>query len=466
MVFRFLSPAAAVAIIVFCSCTNRNDSGAIRQPIYAAQGIMAGDITQTSVMFRTRLTATPGAVDGDIAGREGAGAFEISTEPDFPHYLRTEWLHAVQDSDFVIRKVMTNLKPDTRYYYRAVYAIDPDSLYYSGISSFRTWPENAAADTVTFVVAGGVGEALFQESRNNGKSNGTPGAMRMPLKKIPALGTIAGIKPDFIVGAYDNGIPDASSGTREDSIRELRRELHVLPLQPQFAEVFSSIPGYWMDASPSSRIFHEQFPVDNPEMRRTEGCRTVRINELLELWFVDDMDILMNGAASSGDDPAEWFKNSLKESGAAFKILITPEMLIGPEDSGNEAAAHAESSPGRAADSFFTWLSENGFRGSDFFIVCCGADRQYHSMNTFGFGEFACGTLVSSASEKESGNKDTRDTTPEAHIRHPYTQTEPSGGFLAVTFKPAGKNGTASLEFGFYDPKGIPLYSTVKEQRQ
>ena len=47
------------------------------QGIYLGQGIIAGEVTSTSVILQSRLTASDTLNDGDLAGKRGVGMFQV-----------------------------------------------------------------------------------------------------------------------------------------------------------------------------------------------------------------------------------------------------------------------------------------------------------------------------------------------------------------------------------------------------
>jgi len=91
------------------------------QYIFHSQGEMAGEVTDTSVILQSRLTASDSLIAGDLSGTTGIACFEFSTVKDFAHFLRTKWIRAVPENDYIIKTKVSGLKPEIRYYYRLVY---------------------------------------------------------------------------------------------------------------------------------------------------------------------------------------------------------------------------------------------------------------------------------------------------------------------------------------------------------
>jgi hypothetical protein len=59
--------------------------------IYTAQGVMTGEITDHSVILQTRLTASPGPVNGDVPGKKGIARMALDVDSTFPHPRYTDW---------------------------------------------------------------------------------------------------------------------------------------------------------------------------------------------------------------------------------------------------------------------------------------------------------------------------------------------------------------------------------------
>ena len=74
--------------------------------LHLAQGALAGEVTSTSVILQTRLTATPRPVEGDVPGAPGVARFEWATSDTFANARQTAWLRATADADFIV------LQPD------------------------------------------------------------------------------------------------------------------------------------------------------------------------------------------------------------------------------------------------------------------------------------------------------------------------------------------------------------------
>ncbi len=171
-----------------------------------------------------------------------------------------------------------------------------------------------------------------------------------------------------------------------------------------------------------------------------------------------------DGPAKSlwGPEQIAWLKRTLLESDAAFKILVSPTPLVGPDDA-YKIDNHVNREGFRHEwEAFFRWLGDNDFLDRNFFIVCGDRHWQYHSVHPSGFEEFSCGALVDANARLGRKPGDPESTDPEALIDQPYTQEEASGGFLTVTVRPGEGEEPPAAEFAFRDERGGILYTTTK----
>ena len=172
-----------------------------------------------------------------------------------------------------------------------------------------------------------------------------------------------------------------------------------------------------------------------------------------------------------GSEQLAWLKQTLLESDATFKILISPTPMIGPDDA-NQAGRQAEghdtfkrdnhSNPQGfqfERDAFFDWLEENDFLDKHFYIISGDRHWQYHSIHPRGFEEFSTGALVDANSRLGRYLGDPESNDPDALIEQPFTSPEPTGGFLEVTVTPGAEPAAA---FRWFDERGVLTYETIR----
>jgi len=100
-------------------------------PINLRQGVMAGEVGETSAILQSRLTSSNPYQDPrweGIRGEDGWAYFEIADNPGFDNARRTAWLEAVPKTDFLVKTVVGNLRPGTKHYYRLHYGPDQQTL--------------------------------------------------------------------------------------------------------------------------------------------------------------------------------------------------------------------------------------------------------------------------------------------------------------------------------------------------
>lgn len=470
------------------------------------QNEIAGEVTQNSVILHARLTVDGKVKSGDVKGRTGLGAFALSTKKNFQDALRTRWMPATPENDYIIKIKVTCLKPGTRYYYRLLSGQDPAMPEAGPTGTFRTLDKKGVPREVSFVAVTGMNQFSFKVC--NFKKDAKLG--------FPALKAIVSHNPDFLVATGDNVYYDSPYIGRAKTEDKMRAKWHRQFATPRFAALFQNMSTYWEkddhdhrynDSDPcgeiepshelSARIFIEQVPVVDLKDKTPVTYRTHRINDLLQIWLLEGRDYRDPNTKAPGPDKTmwgsrqkAWLKKTLLESTATFKILISPTPLIGPDDTiirvqgGILAPFFGGNTPGQGDDrrkrdnhtnpygfkdegeEFFAWLSANGFLKQNFYIICGDRHWQYHSKRPDGFEEFSTGAIVDRNSRLGRKPGDPLSTDPEGLITQPHIQNEKSGGFLKVTIVPSKGELPAWATFTFYDELGTLLYSTKKTAHQ
>ena len=479
-------PIAIYLFVVGCQLV-ASDRPASAAPIFHAQGEMAGEVGETSAILQSRLTESERVVDGRLPGAGGVACFEISQQRDFQDSRRTVWLQAVATDDFIIKTKVTGLLPGRQYYYRLVFGPQVGDVQAGDVCSFRTLPGKDATDEVSFVVVTGMNYVSFHHGplKNGRRSNEDAYHGSDKGLGFPALATILRMRPDFFVGTGDNVYYDSRGEFNSDTMEGMRDKWHEQFAQPRFVDLFRQVPTYWEkddhdhrfndcdragDQPPSSdlgiRIFREQVPVVDPADSDARTYRTFRINHHLQMWLVEGRDFrspnqMPDGPAKTlwGAEQIAWLKRTLLESDAKWKILISPTPMVGPDDAykiDNHTNHKGFRHEGRA---FFQWIKEHRLDQQGFYVICGDRHWQYHSIDPTGIEEFSCGALVDANSRlgRNPGDKDSTD--PQAEIDQPYSQAEPSGGFLKVTITE-----DAAARFEFFDENGAALYRTIKQR--
>lgn len=439
------------------------------------QGTMSGEVTFSSGIVQTRLTdGTQLNEDGDLPGTAGLVRFEWSEDEDFQDIRRTPLQTSDASHDFVIREHLTGLRPNTRYFFRAVYGRFESELSEGPTCSFRTLPGPDDQTSVRFIVGSCMNYNKFMHGKRGNAGRLITATVDDKRLGFPAFASMKALAPDFFIGTgdivyYDN--PLRVSRT----ITELRKCWHEQFRFPRMIDFFQYVPTYWSkddhdfrfndsdnttDRLPLSvtgiDLFREQLPIVPNDDYSRPTYRTFRVNHDVQVWLTEGRDFRSPNKMPDGPDKSlwgpkqrEWLQATLRASDARWKILVTPTPMVGP-DMASKSDNHTSLKGFRhEADAFFTWLAENRISG---FISICG-DRhwQYHSIHPSGINEFACGALNDENARMGVLPGAKSGTDPEGHIRQPYTSPEPSGGFVLVE---AGKD----LNVVFYSDDGRALY--------
>jgi len=457
------------------------------------QGEIAGEVTDDSVILQSRLTTEAVVVDGDVPGAPGIARFVLSTSDDFSNATTSPWLEATAANDYIIKTLMTRLDAGTRYYYRLEYGPTQENTRIGPTRSFSTLVGAEGNAEVNFVVVTGMNYALFHGDRPRA---GSPEDKELGY---PALETILGRDPEFFVATGDNVYYDVPFDQFERTQSYLRRRWHEQLVQPRCINLFARVPTYWEkddhdyryndcdntttnEPHPSPELgastFLEQVPVVAPNDENPVTYRTHRISRDLQIWLTEGRDYRSPNMADPGPektmwgaDQLAWLKETLLESDATFKILISPTPMVGPDDAdqaGRQAEGHDQfkrdnhSNPfgfQYERDGFFDWLEEHDFLNKHFYIVTGDRHWQYYSIHPRGFEEFSSGALVDANSRLGRNPGDPESNDPDGQIRQPFSSPEPTGGFLEVTVTPGNE---PAASFRWFDERGTLTFETTK----
>lgn len=442
-----------------------------------AQGSMAGEVTATSVILQTRLTGR--LTTHDVLGADGVARFDISESETFEPVLKTPWMSATAEYDHIIKVRVGDLSPGTRYFYRPVYGADTTRVKIGNTGTFRTLDPTSAAPVKIAVVTG----MNYNKFHN--------GIARIPAYSgddkdlgYPALEAIERMHPTFFVGTGDNVYYDHPREPAAKTRTELRQKWHEQFIQPRFVSLFASVPTYWMKDDHDHRyddsdrsgdrlpghalgveIFREQVPIVDPGDSSAVTYRTHRLSRHLQVWFPEGRDYRSDNKMPDGPEKTiwgaeqlAWFKRTLSESDATFKILISATPMVGPDDARKRDNHVNQKGFRHEGDAIFGWLTENGFLDKNFYFVCGDRHWQYHSRHPSGFEEFSTGALVDANARKGRDPGDPKSTDPEGEIEQIYTYDEPTGGFLMVTVAGDEDGNGVFADFSFYDEQGEKLY--------
>lgn len=452
------------------------------------QGEMAGEVTESSVILQSRLTASKLDSNGDAPGRAGWGRFVISTDEDFRNSRKTPWMEAVAEKDFILKTKVDGLESGRPHYYRLEFGPEKTPTSKGRVCEFHTLTGASKSARSSFVVVSGMNYAFFQDGPK-GDGKGAYTGKDKPLG-FPALKAILDLKPDFFVGTGDNVYYDHHKKFSATDAPTMRKKWHEQFAQPRFVDLFAKVPTYWEkddhdhryndndntgSKPPSSElgieIFREQVPVVDPADPKALTYRTHRISKELQIWLLEGRDFRSPNKMADGPEKTiwgatqrEWLKRTLLESDAAFKIVISPTPMVGPDGKGKKDNHTNLGGFRHEGTEFFEWAKTNDFLNKGLYLVCGDRHWQYHSIHPSGFEEFSCGALVDANSRMGVPPGTKNSTDPDGLVKQPYTSRTPSGGFLNVVVEPAANETRTRLRFIFFDENGKQLHEVEKHE--
>lgn len=451
--------------------------------VYQSMGTRVGEVTSTSAIVWTRLTALKernqnglnvgGAakdykkseipkvtvpveeLEGACGGAVGFVRLRYGTDKKLLAHQTTDWVGVAATTDFIHQFRLEDLKPGTIYYYVSESAAGAGKgpLHTFG-GKFMTAPkENVAADLRFCLMT-------CQGYPDRGHADGHEIYPSM-LALNPHFTCLTG---DLVY--YDNDLPMAVNE------RLARYHWERMFSLPRLIEFNRNVGTYWLkddhdtlnnDSGPGDNmgeltfgagqeIFHQQAPLS------AEGpsYRTFRWGKDLQIWFTDGRDFrspndMPDGPEKTilGKEQKAWLKNTIKKSSATWKVLVSPTPLVGP-DRTNKNDNHANPGFSFEGDELRNWFRENV--PDNFFVICGDRHWQYHSVHPkFGLHEFSIGAASDEHAAGSPGEN------PDYHRFHLV-----KGGFMSVDLKRAGNK--SIISFQHHSIHGQVVYKFEKER--
>jgi alkaline phosphatase/alkaline phosphatase D len=473
--------------------------------LHHAQGELAGEVTATTALVQTRLTAIAGPQlddDGDIPGAAGLVRFAYRAATDqqseaasqsAESWKYTAWLPALPARDFIVRARLSELQPDTLYQYRAESSrlptdprgTEPPAAIGQGpVRSFRTLGGADRTDRLTFCMGSCMHYHAFMSGQPNG---GGPVTATAEDKRLgyPVFAAMQNAEPEFFIGTGDIVYYDHPRERRARTRPELLRKWHEQFRFPRLINFFAVTPAYWSkddhdfrfndadllgaqkpSAATGIDLFRLQLPIVPSGNRRLPTYRTHRVHRHLQIWLVEGRDYrspnrMDDGPQKSiwGEAQRRWLQKTLAASDATWKVIVSPTPMVGP-DRASKRDNHTNPRGFRhEGESFMRWLNKEGLERV---IVFCG-DRhwQYHSIHPSGLEEFGCGALNDENAIRGVRPGVKGSTDPQGTIDQRYLYPRPSGGFLQATVKDV--DGQAVLSVTLKDDQGAVGYEAVRQ---
>ena len=461
---EFIKNTAILAGATLIRPTLAADAPAPRQ----ATGVKAGEVTDTTAIIWTRLTAnsarlrdgvviggkvrkgerpvvtvTADKIEGACPGAAGRIRVRYGLREDLSDAKATEWVDVNEKTDFTHHFALSALKPESTFHYTVETSGVAGGAQHGALRGrFTTAHPKVAPTNTRFCVM------TCQGYSDRDHEDGHPIYPSM-LALSPAFVCMTG---DMVY--YDNDEPRAVS----PALARLHWErMFSLPRQ---VELLRNTGSYWLkddhdtldnDSWPGRRlgqltfaegqqIFREQTPMGQL------GYRTFRWGRDLQIWLTDGRDYRSpnNGPDGPnktiwGAEQKAWFKETVKASDATWKLLVSPTPLVGPDRVGKNDN-HANAGFAHEGNELREWMQANV--PENFFVACGDRHWQYHSVHpTTGVREFSVGA----ASDSHAGGTPGED--PKYHRFHRV-----KGGFLSVQLTSAGKE--SRIEFRHHDVDG------------
>lgn len=448
---------ALFSLMVFTSCSET------KVPVYMANGIKIGEVTQNSAIIWTRLTKQPernilgnpftnndkkhfNPPFGKLEEMEGAtpgitGEIRIFYEPisDASERKSVQWKSVKAKSDFTIQFHLTDLFPGKEYSItvegRAVGSTEADCIVEG---SFVTAPSKEDIARVSFSVVTGQDYPRRDDHENGHKI--------YPLMQ--------NLKPSFFVHTgdieyYDKPLPYALN---IELARFKWNRIYSMPFQRNFHNNVSSYfikddhetlkndcwPGQtygditWEDGL---EIFREQVPMGE------KTYRTVRWGKDLQIWLVEGRDFRSNNKMPDGPNKTiwgaeqkKWFFETVEESDATFRILISPTPIVGP-DREKKNDNHSNKGFSHEGNELRSFIGKQ----KNMYVICGDRHWQYVSVDEkTGVKEYSCGPTTDAHAGGFSEKLRSK--------MHKYLKIQ--GGFLSVIVE--RKNGKPELIFRHY----------------
>lgn len=474
---RFAFPLLAIASAVTMSAAESGPR--------MATGFKIGEVTDTSAIIWTRLTEHKEAnpADGPMfevvygkapGGRRRQPLKEIKypagatvrtirnaapgARGEVRLYYRSNEQSPMQSTDskpvdpaadFTRQFTLTGLLPDTHYRLRVEGRGKPGDRGISKFGSFRTAPAKSDAAKVVFTVS--TGQAFGDQDRPDG------------FEIYPSMRKL---DPNFFVHTGDIVYYDRLAKNRDLANYHWQRT-YSLPTNVKFHMNVASyfikddhdtlVDDCWptMKSPYMGNLTFEQglkiFPQQVPMGEST--YRTRRWGKDLQIWMVEGRDFRSantdpDGPSKTiwGEEQKAWFKRTVRESDASFRVLISPTPIVGP-DRDTKHDNHSNKDFTHEGDEIRKFLASQ----KNMIVICGDRHWQYHSIHpTTKVREYSCGP----ASDKHAGGwrkDDFRDD------YHQYLNV--IGGFLSVSAE--RKSGKPTLAMRFHDVQGKVKHEDV-----
>jgi len=453
-----ISEVDSTRAIVWSRLTREPDRVGVNgpRPTYYYEGKLRRADDNTRPDLRPEVRFPPGVTVDNLEGAApgSAGQTRVAYRiKGTSAWQYTAWAGVDPEKDFTQQHWITDLVPASAYEIRVearAAAGAPESSAHEG--QFRTAPTPATVQTVRFTAT--TGHNYYSRD--------------LHIEGWKIYDQMLRRAPDFMVHTGDILYYDQWAKSLPLA-RWMWQQSFSMPNSRRF---YSQVPTYFMkddhetwvdDAYPTMKtrfmgdftyaqgqaVFLEQVGMGD------KTYRTYRWGRDLQIWLPEGRDYRSANPDPDGPDKTiwgaeqkAWFKRTVQESNATFRVLISPTPLVGP-DRGNKNDNHANRGFTHEGNELRTFLAEQNM------IVVCG-DRhwQYVSVDPrTGLREYCTGPSTNAhAGGWPQGQKE-----PE----HLYLNVV--GGFVEGTVE--RRNGVPTLTFRHFSVDGELLHEDAVPAR-
>ncbi len=376
-------------------------------------------------------------IEGAVPGAKGIVRILYKPEGD-TEFKVTPWHKVDPNADFTHQFRLADLQSGTQYVIEVEYGANKYLGRRTLSGTFRTAPAPDTVAPVTFTVI--TGQRYPDRDSDNG---------------FKIYGQMLKLDPDFFVHTGDILYYDELAKTPALANWHWQRIYSF----GSAVEFHKNVASYFMkddhdtlvnDSWPTMEttfmgdltfergmeIFREQVPMGD------KTYRTVRWGKDLQIWMVEGRDFRSPNTMEDGPDKTiwgaeqmAWFKRTVQESDATFRVLISPTPVVGP-DRPNKSDNHANSAFAHEGNLLREFIASQ----KNMVVVCGDRHWQYVSVDaTHGVKEYSSGP----ASDEHAGGWTNDMVFPE----HIYLNVV--GGFLAVTIeRQDGKTALIARHYG------------------
>jgi alkaline phosphatase D len=414
--------------------TYRNQAGEVIEPRGRQRDAIPTVEYPDGASVETIEGAVPGA-EGEVRVR-----YRVAGEQD---WRQTAWHSVDPDSDFTSQIKLGNLEPAVTYEVEVLGRRTGQEAVSSSLTGrFQTAAPPDVPQRVLFTVS--TGQRYPHKDRPDG---------------FKIYDEILRLEPSFFVHTGDILYYD-DLAKNEALARWHWQRMYSLPTNVNFHRQVSS---YFIkddhdtlvnDSWPSMQTtymgeltFQKGLEIFREQVGMGEKTyRTVRWGKDLQVWMVEGRDFrsandMPDGPEKTiwGVEQMDWFRRTVEESDATFRILISPTPVVGPD---------RESKHDNHSNKDFTYEGSRlrSFLGGqkNMYVVCGDRHWQYVSEDkATGVREYSCGP----ASDEHAGGW----TNDQRYPEHQYLNV--IGGFLAVTVEREGEGPVATFRHYSVDGK-------------